>query len=76
MDEIKVLIVLIGKDIISNKFELILVAKFSEESAECYKRFYNLLKTTYNFVPSNITNDFGLANLNALEDVHEKGDII
>ena len=58
MDEIKVLIVLIGKDIISNKFELILVSTFSEESAECYKRFYNLLKTTYNFVPSIITNDF------------------
>ena len=76
MDEIKVLIVLIGKDIISNKFELILVATFSEESAECYKRFYNLLKTTYNFVPSIITNDFGLANLKALDEVYDKDDII
>ena len=76
MDEIKVLIVLIGKDIISNKFELILVATFSEESADCYKRFYNLLKTTYNFVPSIIANDFGLANLKALDEVYDKDDII
>lgn len=34
LNEIKVLIVLIGKNISLNKFELILVATFSEESAE------------------------------------------
>ena len=37
LNEIKVLI---GKNIGINKFELILVATFSEESGECYKRFY------------------------------------
>ena len=70
------MIVLIGKNIISNKFELILVATFSEESTECYKRFYNLLKTTYSFVPTIITNDFGLVNLKALKEVYDKDDII
>jgi hypothetical protein len=75
LNEIKVIIVLIGKNIGLNKFELILVAKFSEESAECYKRFYNLLKLTYIFVPSLITNEFGLANLKALEEVYENEDI-
>ena len=75
LNEIKVLIVLIGKNIGLNKFELILVATFSEESAECYKRFFNLLKSTYNFVPSLITNDFGLVNLKALEEVYENEDI-
>ena len=52
-----------------------MVATFSKESPECYKRFYNLLKTIYNFVPSLITNDFGLTNLKALQEVNENEDI-
>ena len=50
-------------------------ATFSEESAECYKRFYNLVKSAYNFFLTLITNDFGLENLKALEEVYENEDI-
>jgi len=69
-DEIKVIIIMLGKTKITNKIELILVACFSEETSEIFKRFYIILKSFYNFIPNYITNDFGIANLNALENVY------
>lgn len=64
-DEIKVVIIMLGKTKITNKIELILVACFKETS-EIFKRFYIILKSFYNFAPNYITKDFGIVNLNAL----------
>ena len=59
LDEIKVLIILLGKIKNRNNIELILISCFSEETTECLIRFYNTLKNYYNFIPQFITNDFG-----------------
>ena len=76
LDEIKVVIILLGKSFMINNIELILIACFSEESAECFIRFYNILKEYYKFIPYFITNDFGLSNLSALEEVYNQDNVI
>ena len=76
LEEIKVVIILLGKNNTINNIELILVACFSEESSDCFMNFYNILKNYYNFYPQFITNDFGQANLAALEKVYEDNNVI
>ena len=76
LDEIKVVIILLGKAKNINNIELILISCFSEETTECNIRFYNILKNYYHFIPQFITNDFGQANLNALEKVYNNDNII
>ena len=75
-NDIKVVIIMLGKSKLNSKIELILVACFSEESSEIFTRFYKILKCFYNFVPNYITNNFGLANLKALEIVYSNDNVI
>jgi hypothetical protein len=75
-NDIKVVIIMLGKSKLNSKIELILVACFSEESSEIFTRFYKILKCFYNFVPNYITYNFGLTNLKALEIVYSNDNVI
>ena len=64
------LLVLMGYNFKSDKFQLILIALLSNEDTDIYVNLYNFLYNTYNFEPKRITFDFALGNLNAIKKVY------
>ena len=70
------LLVLLGYNHVKDKFQLILIAILSNESADIYTEFYNFLKNTYLFKPNKITFDFSLANLKGINTVFSPNDVI
>ena len=74
--QLNFVIILLGKSFKINTIELILISCFSEESSECFIRFYNIFKEKYKFIPELITNDFKLTNLSTLEKVYNNDKVI
>jgi len=76
LNPINVLIILIAYNHINKKFELCLIASFTNEDKETFKQFYSILKNKYNFNPKRITCDFAISNLQTLNSIFGEDNII
>ena len=76
INSINVLILIIGFNKVTEKFELVSVVTFNSEGYENYKQLYSFLKSNYHFEPHFITFDFCLANIKAIKDTFSNDDAI
>lgn len=64
------LLVILGYNCKSDKFQHVLLALLSSEDSDMYVNFDNFLLNTYKFKPNNISFDFALGNINAIKKVY------
>ena len=75
IDEAKSLLIIIGYNNSTDKFELILASLLSKEDSDTLVEFYSILINSYNWNPKCITLDFALSNINAIKKVFSNSDI-
>ena len=75
IENVEVLVLIIGNKGYPNSNSLCCAILMSDEREETYIRLYNELKNKNNFIPSFLTCDFALANINAIKSVYKNNNV-
>lgn len=76
LEKFKALLLIIGYDSSIDSFSICCAALLSHEDSETLSELYYYLKTIWKFIPSKITYDFALGNINAIDTVFENDNVL